>query len=100
MIFLGIFFAVTQAPKKREIVRVFDVCSDGLFPDPDLGKFGLKHWRFKELFSYWTYTTLDNGDNGYQAYPYWETDKMLQLFNDHYNNNFEHGWKVTVDEKI
>ena len=25
---------------------------------------------------------------------------MLQQFNDHYKNNFEHGWKVTVDERI
>ena len=25
---------------------------------------------------------------------------MLQRFNDHYNNNCEHGWKVTVDEWI
>ena len=25
---------------------------------------------------------------------------MLQRFNDHYKNNFEHGWKVTVDERI
>ena len=33
---LVIFFAVTQAPKKVGIKRAFDVCSDGLFPDPEL----------------------------------------------------------------
>ena len=41
--FLGIFFDVTKAPKKGGIVCEFDVCSDGLFTDPHLGKFGLKH---------------------------------------------------------
>ena len=25
---------------------------------------------------------------------------MAQQFNDHYKNNFDHGWKVTVDERI
>ena len=25
---------------------------------------------------------------------------MAQQFNDHYKNNFDHGWKVTVDEHI
>ena len=36
-LFLGILFAVTQAPKKGRIVCAFDVISDGLFPDSDLG---------------------------------------------------------------
>ena len=81
-------------------MRDFDVCSDGLFPAPDLGKFGLKHWCFKQLFYYWEYATLDNGDNEYQEYPYWETDKMLQRFNDHYRNKFYNGWKVTVEKWI
>ena len=49
----------------------FDVCSDDLFTDPELGKFGLKHWRFKLLFYFWTYSTLEDGDNGYQVDPYW-----------------------------
>ena len=97
---LGILFAVTQAPKKGGIMRSFDVCSDGLFPAPDLGKFGLEHWRFKELFSYWKYATLDYCDNEYQADPSWATYQMTQRFNDHYKNNFEHGCKVTVDERI
>ena len=78
----------------------FDVCSDGLFTDHDLVKFGLKHWRFKELFSYWIYATLYDGDNEYQEDPYWATDKMVQQFNDHYKNKFEHGWKFAVDEHI
>ena len=81
-------------------MHAFDVCSDRIFPAPDLGNFGLKHWRFKELFSYWTYATLDDGDNEYQTDPYWVTYQMVQLFNDHYNNKFEHGWKDTVDERI
>ena len=25
---------------------------------------------------------------------------MVQQFNDHYRNNFNHGWKVVVDERI
>ena len=81
-------------------MRAFDVCSDGLCPAPDLRTFVLKHWRFKELFSYWSYDTLDNGENEYQADPYLATYQMLQRFNDHYKNKFEHGWKVTVDECI
>ena len=97
---LGIFFAVTQEPKKGRIMRAFDECSDGLFPAPELGKIGLKHWRFKELFYFWTYATLDSGNNEDQAYTYQATYKTVQQFNDHYNNNFEHGWKVTVDERI
>ena len=44
-------------------MRSFDVCSYGILPAPDLGKFGLKHWCFKELFYYWTWATLDDGDN-------------------------------------
>ena len=60
----------------------------------------MKHWRFKELFSYWTYATLYNGDSEDQAHLYWETYNILQLFNDHYKNNFEHGWEVSVDEWI
>ena len=72
-------------------MRTFDVCSDDLFPAPDLGNFGLKHWRFKEMFSYWTYAILDDGDNENQADPYWATDQMAQQFNDHYKNNFETG---------
>ena len=58
---------------------------------------GLKHWRFKELFSYWTYATLDYGDNKDQADTYWETYQIVQQFNDNYKNKFEHGWKITVN---
>ena len=81
-------------------MRALDVCSDGLFPASDLGKFGLKHWRFKEMFSFWTYATLGDGNNEDQADPYWATYQMIQLFNYHSKNNFEHGWKVTADERI
>ena len=81
-------------------MRVFDVCSDGLFPATDLEKLRLKHWRFKEMFSYWTYANLDDDDNEDQADPYWATYQMVIFFNDHYMNNFEHGWKVTFDEWI
>ena len=98
--FLGILFAVTKAPNKGWINIAFDVCSDGPFPDPDLGKFGLKHWRFKQVFSYYTYSTLDDGDNEDQWDSYWATDKIVKLFNDHYKNKFEREWKVTVDERI
>ena len=83
---------------KGVIVRAFDVCSDGLFPAHDLGKFGLKNWRFKELFYYWKYATLDDGDHEDQEYPYWATYQMVQLFNDHYKKKFDCGQKVTVDE--
>ena len=93
-------FSVTQSPNKVGIFCESDVCSDGLFPAPNLGKFGFKHWRFKEMFSYQTYGTLDNGDNEGQADTYWVTYQMLKQFNDHHKNKFEHGWKVTVDERI
>ena len=56
-----------------------------------MGKFRLKHWRFKKLFYYWTYATLDDGDNEDQADPYWATYQMAQQFNDDYKNNFETG---------
>ena len=81
-------------------MRSFYGCSDGFFTAPDLLKPVLKHWCFKELFSYWKYATLDDGDNEDQSDPYWETDQILQRFNDHYKNKFEHRWKVTVDERI
>ena len=42
-LFLGKLFSVIKSPKKGGIVCEFDVCSDGLFTDPHLGKFGLKH---------------------------------------------------------
>ena len=98
--FLGIFFDVTQGPKKGGIVCVFDVCSDGLFHSHDLGNFGLKHCRFKQLFSYWTYDTVDDGDNEDQSDPYWSTDQIVQQLNDNYKNNFEHGGKISVYEHI
>ena len=59
-----------QATKKGGIVCIFDVCSDFLFSAPDMGTFVLKYWHFKKLFPYWTYNTLDNGDNEDQADPY------------------------------
>ena len=99
-LFLGIIFSVTKAPKKGVFVSEFNVCSDGIIPASDLEIFGLKHWRFKKLFSHWIYDTLDDGDNAYQPYPYWETNQMVQHFNDHYRNNFEHGSNVTVDEGV
>ena len=63
---LGIFFDITQGPNKGGIVHAFDVFSDGNFCAPDMGKFGLKLWSFKEMFSYWRYANLDDGDNEYQ----------------------------------
>ena len=89
--FLGIFFAVTQVRNKGVIVRVFGVCSDGLFPDPNMDFFYWKTDSSKSCFLIWTYSTLDDGDNEDQADPYWEKDQMVQQFNDHYKNNFEHG---------
>ena len=75
-------------------------CIDGLFPAPDLGKFGLKYWCFKELFYYLIYATLEEDDKEDQAYLYWATDQMVKQFNDHYKNKFYNGWKVTADEGI
>ena len=74
-IFLGIFFAVTQVSKKLGIKSAFYECSDGFFLTPNRGKFGLKHWHFKELFSYSTYASIDDGDNEDQADYYWATDQ-------------------------
>ena len=67
---LGIFFAVTQKPKKGGIVREFDECSDGLFTNYELGELVLKHWCFKHLFYFWTYVSLDYGNNKDQTNPY------------------------------
>eukprot|EP00957_Ditylum_brightwellii_P184727 14069534-Ditylum_brightwellii.AAC.1 len=53
--FLGYLFAVTQAPRKGGVLRAFDKQSDGLYPAPNLGRFGLDHWHFKELLSHWTF---------------------------------------------
>ena len=85
---LAIVFDVTQGLNNGGIVREFD------------GKFGLKHWNFKEMFYYWTYATLCDGDNEDQSNPYWATHQMVQQFNAHYKNKFGHGWKVTFDEQI
>ena len=49
----GILLAVIKKICISGIMHAFYVCSYGLFPDPDLGKFGLKHC-LKELFSYCT----------------------------------------------
>ena len=59
-------------------MREFDLCSDGLFPDPDMGEFGLKNWGFKDIFSYWKYSTLEYGGSEDQPDPYWETDQTAQ----------------------
>ena len=67
-------------------MRSFDVCSDGLCPAPDLGNFRLKQWRFKQIFSYWIYATLDNGDNEDQSESYWATDLMVKQFNYYFKN--------------
>eukprot|EP00957_Ditylum_brightwellii_P088443 6736497-Ditylum_brightwellii.AAC.1 len=45
-------FAVTQAPRKGGVLHAFDKQSDDLYPAPNLGRFGLEHWRFKELFNH------------------------------------------------
>ena len=47
---LGIIFSVRKAPSKSGIMRAFDLCGYVFFHAPDLAKFGLKHWRLKELF--------------------------------------------------
>eukprot|EP00957_Ditylum_brightwellii_P135704 10348768-Ditylum_brightwellii.AAC.1 len=49
------------APKKGGLCCAFEKRSDGLFPAPDLGKFGLEHWCFKELLSHWTFAEVPNG---------------------------------------
>ena len=81
--FIGILFAITQGPKKGGIVRTFYVCIDILFPAPDLGKFVLKRLCFKELFYYWTYANIDDGDNADKSDPYWAKDRIVHQFNDH-----------------
>ena len=63
-------------------------------------KIWIETLALQNFFSYWTYPNLDDGDDQDQADPYWATDQMVQLFNDHYRNNFHHGWKVTIDKKI
>ena len=48
--FLGILFAVTQAPNKGGIVCAFDVCSDGLFTALDLEKLDRNTGASKSCF--------------------------------------------------
>ena len=72
-------------------MHTFYVCNDGLITTPDLRKFVLKHWHFKNLFAYWKYATLYDGDNKNQSDPYWETNQTVQQLNDNYKKNFEHG---------
>eukprot|EP00957_Ditylum_brightwellii_P064409 4888433-Ditylum_brightwellii.AAC.1 len=98
--FLGIFHAMIQAPKKGGVGHVFDRYSDGIYPAPDLGWFGLKHWCFKELLACWTYTEVPEGIPEEDLDTYWATDQLVDHFNKHCHNNFEHGWLVTVDERI
>eukprot|EP00957_Ditylum_brightwellii_P001203 94625-Ditylum_brightwellii.AAC.1 len=93
--FAACLLAVTQAPKKDGIVWVFDENNNGLFPAPNFGRHGLKHWQFKEIFAHLEYAELPPGvseDN--QMDSYWQTDQLIHRFNEHYHKNFDHGWKV------
>eukprot|EP00957_Ditylum_brightwellii_P067535 5126993-Ditylum_brightwellii.AAC.1 len=60
-LFIGCLFPVIQAPKKGGLCHPFEKQSDGLFPAPDLGRFGLEHCCFKELLSHWTFAEVPNG---------------------------------------
>eukprot|EP00957_Ditylum_brightwellii_P085859 6531542-Ditylum_brightwellii.AAC.1 len=98
--FIACIFAVKQEPKKGGIIRAFDESNDGLFPALNLGRFGLKHWCWKEKIQHWTYAELAPGMTEDDMDPYWKTVQLIEHLNNHYRRNFEHGWKVTVDERI
>eukprot|EP00957_Ditylum_brightwellii_P114122 8700376-Ditylum_brightwellii.AAC.1 len=98
--FMGVLYAITQSPRKGRVVGAFKETSDGLFPSPNLGHFGLKHWHFKELFSNWPYATIPQNVREQELDVYWATGQFIEQFNLHYKINFEHGWLVTIDEQI
>eukprot|EP00957_Ditylum_brightwellii_P187400 14272227-Ditylum_brightwellii.AAC.1 len=100
MKFLGCFYAFTQGPKKGGVLHTFEEHSDGLFPAPNLGRFGLKHWHWKELYKHLTYATVPCGANEDELDPNWATDQMVDQLNQHYCDNFNHGWKVIKDKQI
>eukprot|EP00957_Ditylum_brightwellii_P150763 11479363-Ditylum_brightwellii.AAC.1 len=95
-IFIGCFYAMTQASKKIGIASAFNKQSDGLFPAPDLGRFGLEHWCFKELLSHWTFAEAPDGVEEDALGCCWDTDQLIHYFNKHYSTDFKHGWKVTM----
>ena len=98
--FVGCLGALTQSSKKGGVKKAFATESDGLFPALDLGRFGLKYWRWKELWRCWTFAELPEGMDESDMDPYWATDQLIERFNKHYTENFEHGFEITVDERI
>ena len=99
--FLGVLSAVSQASKKGGVEKAFETESDGLFPALDLGRFGLKFWRWKQLWQHWTFGEKPEGVAEEDLDPYWETDQLIERFNNHYTDVcFEHGYEFTIDERM
>eukprot|EP00957_Ditylum_brightwellii_P062014 4706582-Ditylum_brightwellii.AAC.1 len=99
-LFIGCLYALTHASKKGDTVHAFNRQSDGRFPEPDLERFGLKHWCFKELLSHLTFAEASDGVEEDTLYYYWDTDQLIHCFNEHYHTKFKYGWKVIADERI
>ena len=96
---LGVILAITQSSKVGGIGKAFEVQSDGLFPAANLGRFGMSHKRFKEVFNNWVFGdfSLEDEDN---LDAYWETDQLIDRFNEHYKGSFHHSFRVNCDERM
>ena len=79
--FVGILGAVSQATKKGGVEKAFERESDGLFPALDLGRFGLKFWRWKQLWQHWTFGQKPEGVAEEDLDPFCEEDRLVERFN-------------------
>ena len=63
-IFLACLLALTQGRKKGGIKKAFEPETDGLFPASDLGRFGIKYYRFKQILTHWTFAAASEVTDG------------------------------------
>ena len=101
-LFLGCMIAQTRSSKVGGVGRSFATLSDGLFPPQDLGRFGMGHKRYKEIYSNWQVAKeIKEGPKKTDTSDfYWPTDQLIDRFNEHYKKNFIHGRDVNVDERM
>lgn len=98
--FLGCLIAQHRSSKIGGVGKSFEVESDGLFPATNLGRFGMSHNRFKEIYRFWTFASPTKCGNVDTTDPYWDTDQLDDRFNDHYAMYFNHARDVNIDERM
>ena len=78
-LFLGCMIAQTRSSKVGGVGRSFATLSDGLFPPQDLGRFGMGHKRYKEIYSNWRVAKeIKEGPKKTDTSDfYWPTDQLI-----------------------